>query len=128
MKAALVVLVALISCAPVSYADPVKFSSSAELGTWLASNGFSCVPALDFQLCSYQEKAHSWQFQVVNADTTAKRKASCDGGTALSQSHLQGDTWALFSGKGDAALSGMLETVKSKGLTDGKIVTACPYS
>lgn len=128
MKAILVVLAALISCAPVSYADPIKFSNNTELGTWLASNGFSCVPALDFLLCSYQERAHSWQFQVVNGDTTAKRKASCDAGTAVSQNHLQGDTWALFSGKGDGALSGMLETMNTKGLTDGKIVTSCPYN
>lgn len=124
MKAILIVLAALISCAPTSYADPAKFSNNTDLGTWLASNGFSCVPALDFLLCSYQERAHSWQFQVVNTDTTAKRKASCDAGTALSQS----DTWALFSGKGDAALPGMLETMSTKGLTDGKIVASCPYN
>lgn len=128
MRAFLVMLATLIGCAPVSYADPVKFSSNSDLGTWLASNGFSCVPALDFLLCSYQERAHTWQFQAVNGDTTAKRKASCDAGTALSQSHLQGETWALFSGKGDGALSGMLETMNTKGLTDGKLVTACPYS
>ena len=128
MRAVLIVLATLISCAPVSYADSVKFSGNTDLGTWLASNGFSCVPALDFLLCSYGERAHSWQFQAVNGDTTAKRKASCDAGTALSQSHLQGDTWALFSGKGDEALPGMLETMKTKGLTDGQIVTSCPYS
>lgn len=128
MRTALILLVALICCAPVSHADPATFSNNADLGRWLAANGFNCVLAEDFQICAYQERTHSWQFQVVNSDTTAKRKASCDSGTALKQSHIEGATWALFSGKGDAALPGMLETVKSKGLADGKIVAACPYS
>ncbi len=57
MRAVLIVLATLISCAPVSYAGPIKFFNNTDLGTWLASNGFNCVPHSIF-CCALTKNVH----------------------------------------------------------------------
>lgn len=114
---------------PMPSSASVRFDSDAALGTWLSTNGFKCThdDAIGgVYMCTYADSTDSWQWQVANAATNVKRKAMCDGGLIKPESQkIAGQTWVLYSGHGADKLPTMLDTVKSKGLTDGAVVAAC---
>lgn len=114
---------------PAPASASVRFDSDAALGAWLSTNGFTCThdDAIGgVYMCTYAGGTDSWQWQVANVDTNAKRKAMCDGGLIKPESRkIAGQTWVLYSGHGDDKLPAMLDTVKTKGLADGSIGAAC---
>src|SRR6476469_611154 len=124
-------LAALVACGSNSQpaATGTQFSSADDLGKWLSSNGFGCTR--DDRLgggymCTYAGGTDSWQFQYTNEETRSKRLAWCKSGLANKNGqNIAGRTWVLYSGHGDDKLPAMLDTVKAKGLTDGRIVKSC---
>ena len=122
-------LAALVACGSNTQPAKTQFASADDLGKWLSSNGFGCTR--DDRLgggymCTYAGGTDSWQFQYDSDETRSKRLAWCKSGLAdKNGQNIAGRTWVLYSGHGDDKLPAMLDTIKAKGLTDGRIVKSC---
>ena len=122
-------LAALVACGSNSQPAKTQFASADDLGKWLSSNGFGCTRDDSLggvYMCTYAGGTDSWQFQYTSDETRSKRLASCKSGLANKNGqNIAGRTWVLYSGHGDDKLPTMLDTVKAKGLTAGRIVKSC---
>ena len=125
-------LAALVACgsdSQPSEASGTQFGSADDLGKWLSSNGFGCTRddrLGGVYMCTYAGGTDSWQFQYASDETRTKRLAWCKSGLANKDGQdIAGRTWMLYSGQGDDKLPAMLDTIKAKGLTDGRIVKSC---
>jgi hypothetical protein len=122
-------LAALVACCSNSQPAKTQFASADDLGTWLSSNGFGCTRDDSLggaYMCTYAGGTDSWQFQYTSDETRSKRPAWCQSGLANKNGqNIAGRTWVLYSGHGGDKLPAMLDTIKAKGLTDGRIVKSC---
>ena len=121
-------LAALVACGSDSQPAKTQFASADDLGKWLSSNGFGCTrdDRLGVYMCTYAGGTDSWQFQYSSDETRSKHLAWCKSGLAdKNGQNIAGQTWVLYSGHGDDKLPAMLDTIKAKGLTDGRIVKSC---